>query len=86
MAQLVVDFHLSSVIFTNNTTETSYSRIGSICEPPRRKGRLKSPRNYNEMRRMRRVAEQAKANKIGKHICFGMLFLQNGINPDPTFR
>jgi hypothetical protein len=34
--------------------------------PPRRKGRLKRPRNYNVMRRMRRVADLAKTKEEEK--------------------
>jgi hypothetical protein len=50
------------------------------------KGQLKRPRNYNVMQRMRQVADQAKAEEREKMIRFGTLLLQNGINPEPTFR
>jgi hypothetical protein len=66
MGYLVVDSHLSSVIFTNNPTKTSYSRLCFICVPPRIKGRLKRPQNYNVMRRMRRVADHDKAKEKEK--------------------
>jgi hypothetical protein len=65
MSQLIVDFHLSSVIFTNNPTKTSLQDlVSSVYLPPRRKGRLKRPRNYNVMRRIRLIADQAKAGKM----------------------
>jgi hypothetical protein len=35
MCLLVDDSHLSSVILTNNSTKTSYSRLGFICVPPK---------------------------------------------------
>jgi hypothetical protein len=38
----------------------------SSVYPPRRKGRIKRPWNYNVMRRMRRVDNQYKAEKIEK--------------------
>jgi hypothetical protein len=46
-----------------------FQDLVSSVYPPRRKGRLKRPRNYNVMRRMRRmrpIAYQAKADKIEK--------------------
>jgi hypothetical protein len=43
-----------------------FQDLVSSVYPPRRKGRLKRPQNYNVMRRMRRVADQAKADKIEK--------------------
>jgi hypothetical protein len=41
--------------------------------PPRRKGRLKRPRNYSVMRRMRRIADQAKADKIENHMLWSAI-------------
>jgi hypothetical protein len=38
----------------------------SSVYPPRRKGRLTHPLNYNVMRRMRRVADQEKAKEEEK--------------------
>jgi hypothetical protein len=64
---LVVDFHQSSVILTKNPTKNVIQDLVSSVYPPRRKGRLKRPRSYNVMWRMRRVADQAKAKKIEKY-------------------
>jgi hypothetical protein len=47
-----------------------FQDLVSSVYPPRRKRRLKRPRNYNVMRRMRRMADQAKADKIEKSYAF----------------
>jgi hypothetical protein len=43
-----------------------FQDLVSSVYSPRRKGRLKRSRDYNVMRRIRRIADQAKADKMDK--------------------